>query len=89
MPGIIIKTKNKKQEKVVKDFLESQDIGYSSIAEEDAAVYTTKKKKKASQKNSKAKERLIAEIKEAVKQVNLIKQGKLKARPIQELLDEL
>jgi hypothetical protein len=89
MPGIIIKIKNKKQEKVVKAFLENQDIDYSSIAEEDAAVYTTKKKEKRPKKTSKAKERLIAEIKEAVKQINLIKEGKLKARPIQELLDEL
>lgn len=88
MPDIIIKTKNKKQEKIVKAFLESQDIDYSSVVKEDAAVYTTKKKAEP-KKNSKAKERLITEIKEAVKQVNLIKQGKLKARPIQELLDEL
>ncbi len=88
MPDIIIKTKNKKQEKALLAFLESQDIDYSSVVKEDAAVYTTKKKV-APKKNSKAKEKLIAEIKEAVKQVNLIKQGKLKARPIQELLDEL
>jgi hypothetical protein len=40
-------------------------------------------------KNNKAKERLIAEIKEAVRQINLIKKAKLKARPVQELLDEL
>lgn len=88
MPDIIVKTKNKKQEKVVKDFLESRDIDYSSVVQEDAAVYTTKKPAKH-KKNSKAKEKLIAEIKEAVRQINLIKQGKLKARPLQELLDEL
>lgn len=88
MPDIIVKTKNKKQEKVLLAFLESQDIDYSSVVQEDAAVYTTPKKA-VPKKNSKAKEKLIAEIKEAVKQVNLIKQGKLKARPIQELLDEL
>ena len=87
MPDIIVKAKNKKQEKAVKDFLESQDIDYNSVVQEDAAGYIIKKARP--KKNSKAKERLIAEIKEAVKQVNLIKQGKLKGRPIQELLDEL
>lgn len=35
------------------------------------------------------KEQLIAEIKEAVREVNLIKKGKLKGRPLKELLDEL
>lgn len=35
------------------------------------------------------KEQLMEEIREAVREVNLIKQGKLKGRPIQELLDEL
>lgn len=33
--------------------------------------------------------RLIGEIKEAVETLNLIKQGKMKARPAKELLDEL
>jgi hypothetical protein len=32
---------------------------------------------------------LIKEIKEAVEQMKLIRSGKLKARPIKELLDEL
>jgi hypothetical protein len=88
MADIIVKAKNKKQEKAVKEFLESRDIDYSSVVQEDAVVYKTRKKVRP-EKNSKAKEKLIAEIKEAVKQVNLIKQGKLKARPVQELLDEL
>ena len=35
------------------------------------------------------KEEIKEGIREAVREVNLIKQGKLKARPIQELLDEL
>ncbi len=35
------------------------------------------------------KEEILDGIRQAVKEVNLIKQGKLKARPIQELLDEL
>lgn len=88
MPDIIIKTKNKKQEKAVKYFLESQDIDYCSVVQEDAAVYTIKKTARP-KKNSKAKQRLIAEIKEAVAYINLVKQGKRKAMPAKQLLDEL
>ena len=36
-----------------------------------------------------AKMQLMEEISEAVRNVNLAKQGKLKAKPIKELLDEL
>ena len=36
-----------------------------------------------------AKARLIKEIKEAVEEMKLIRQGKLKARPVKELLDEI
>jgi len=35
------------------------------------------------------KDQLIKEIKEAVKEMKLIRRGKLKARPVKELLDEL
>ncbi len=38
---------------------------------------------------SKEKAQLIEEIKEAVENLKLVKQGKLKARPAKELLDEL
>jgi RNA-splicing ligase RtcB len=58
------------------------------VVQGDAAVYTTKRNLRH-KKNSKAKERLIEEIKEAVKFINLVKQGKRKARPAKELLDEL
>ncbi|WP_373515637.1 hypothetical protein [Persicitalea sp.] len=34
-------------------------------------------------------EQLVEEMKQAVREVNLIKQGKAKGRPIKELLDEL
>ncbi len=36
-----------------------------------------------------AKEQLLQELKEAVTELKLIEQGKLKARPAKELLDEL
>ena len=32
---------------------------------------------------------LVAEMKEAVREINLVKQGKMRARPVEELLDEL
>jgi polyhydroxyalkanoate synthesis regulator phasin len=38
---------------------------------------------------SPAKAQLIEEIKEAVDNLNMVKQGKLKARPAKELIDEL
>jgi polyhydroxyalkanoate synthesis regulator phasin len=38
---------------------------------------------------SPAKAQLLEEIKEAVENLNLVKQGKLKARTAKELLDEL
>ena len=36
-----------------------------------------------------AKQEILDGIKQAVKEINLIKKGKLKARPAKELLDEL
>ena len=36
-----------------------------------------------------SQEQLVAEIKQAVHELNLVKQGKMKARPVKELLDEL
>jgi hypothetical protein len=38
---------------------------------------------------SPAKAQLLLELKEAVENLNLVKQGKLKARPAKDLLDEL
>ncbi|GCD80925.1 hypothetical protein JCM30197_21720 [Schleiferia thermophila] len=35
------------------------------------------------------KEQILQELKEAVKELKLVEQGKLKARPAKELLDEL
>lgn len=38
---------------------------------------------------SQAKAQLLEEIKEAVENLNLVKQGKMKARPAKDLLDQL
>ncbi|MFN8344234.1 MAG: hypothetical protein U0X91_04490 [Spirosomataceae bacterium] len=36
-----------------------------------------------------SQEQLVAELKQAVHELKLVKQGKMKARPVKELLDEL
>jgi len=46
-------------------------------------------KKVKTEDDEPTKEEILEGLKQAVKEVNLIKQGKLNARPIQELLDEL
>jgi hypothetical protein len=40
-------------------------------------------------KKKKSKQEFLDEFKEAIDELNLIKSGKLKGRPFQELLDEL
>ncbi|NOS91115.1 MAG: hypothetical protein HOP30_04275 [Cyclobacteriaceae bacterium] len=47
------------------------------------------KKVKTVDEDEPTKEEILEGIRQAVKEVNLIKQGKLKARPVQDLLDEL
>ncbi len=39
MAELIIKTKNKREEKIVEAFLSSLDIHYHTQAQEDAAIY--------------------------------------------------
>lgn len=41
------------------------------------------------EENDKAKEEFLNELKEAITELKLIEQGKLKARPAKELLNEL
>ncbi len=41
------------------------------------------------QENEPSKNEILEGLKEAVEQVNLIKAGKLKSRPLKDLLDEL
>lgn len=47
------------------------------------------KKQSDNEEDEPTKEQLIGEIREAVKEINLIKQGKSKGRPIEELFNEL
>lgn len=43
MAELIVKTKNKKEEKIVEAFLSSLDINYHTQAQEDAAIYKVMK----------------------------------------------
>lgn len=85
--AIIVKTRSKKQEKVVKDFLNELDIEFQSLLEEDAVPYKTSRKKPLTPKEK--KEQVLQGMKQAVKEINLVKAGKLKARDARALINEL
>ncbi|MEI9807680.1 MAG: hypothetical protein WDO16_07260 [Bacteroidota bacterium] len=51
--AIIVKAKTRKQEKVVKDFLNQLDIEFQTIAEEDEAPYKIISKSRLLQKKRK------------------------------------
>ncbi len=51
--AIIINIKNKKQERVVKEFLNELDIEFQSFVEEDAATYKTTPKRPFNRKEKK------------------------------------
>jgi transcriptional regulator CtsR len=82
--AIVIKTKNKQQEKAIKAFLDENDIDYSKV-EEEPAIYKTRQKK-----NLTKKEKIILQgLEESVDFVNKHKKGKVKAKSLKQLLDEL
>ena len=83
--AFVIKTKNKQQEKAVKAFLDENDIDYSKV-EEDAVAYTNRTKKKLHSKKEKA---VLKDLEESVEFVNKHKKGKVKAKSLKQLLDEL
>lgn len=83
--AIIVNIKTKKQEKVVKEFLNELDIEFQTIAEEDAATYKTAPKKPLTQKEKK----ILKDIDQSVDFVIKYKKGKLKAKSLNQLLNEL
>ena len=85
--AIIVNTKTKKQEKVVKDFLNELDIEFQSLVAEDSAPYKTSRKKPLTP--TEKKEQILQGIKQAVKEINLVKAGKLKARDARAVINEL
>ena len=82
--ALVIKTKNKQQEKAVKAFLDENDIDYSKV-EEDAAPYITRTKKTLNKKEK----AILQGLQESVDFVNKHKKGKAKAKSLKQLLDEL
>ncbi len=83
--AIIVNIKTKKQEKVVKEFLNELDIEFQTIAEEDAAPYKTTPKKLLMQKEKK----ILKGLNQSIDFVNKYKKGKTKAKPLNQLLNEL
>jgi hypothetical protein len=83
--ALIINIKTKKEEKIVKDFLTQLDIDFQTIAEEGTVEYTTLSKKALSHKEKK----ILNDLEQSVDFVNKYKRGKIKARSINQLLNEL
>lgn len=82
--ALVIKIKSKAQEKVVKAFLDENNIDYSKV-EEDAIAYRTRNKKPHTNKEK----ALLQNLKESVDFVNKYKKGKTKAKSLNQLLNEL
>jgi hypothetical protein len=83
--AIVIEPKNKKQEKILKAFLNSMDIEFGSIVMEDEPVYKTRTPKT---KTTKEKE-VLDNLAQSVEFVKKYKKGKVKAKTINQLLNEL
>ena len=81
---MIVNTKTKKQEKAVKDFLDDHDIKFSMV-EEEAAVYKTSTIKQLTKKEK----QILENLSQSVDFVNKHRKGKVKAKPLNQLLNEL
>lgn len=81
---MIVNTKSRKQEKVIKAFLAEQDIAFTMV-EEDAAVYKTTPAKKLSKKET----QILENLSKSVDFVNKHRKGKVKAKPFSQFLNEL
>jgi len=66
MSSIIINTKNKKQEKIIQDFLDSHEISYYTEVQEEQALYEAiKKGAKTKSLNNSEKEKFLKSLKNA------------------------
>ncbi len=82
--ALMITPKTKKEEKIVKAFLDRLDIPFTK-AEEDEAPYRTTVKKSPRRKEKK----ILDNLDKSVDFVNKYKRGKVKAKSLNQLLDEL
>lgn len=80
---LIINPKTKKQEKVVKEFLDGLHIEFA-MAEEDQAVYKTTPKKRLTKKEKEILDNLTQSV-HFVKKYNI---GKARAKSFNQLLNE-
>ena len=81
---MIVNTKSKKQEKVIKTFLEDLDIDFLMV-EEEAAVYKTSPTKQLTKKEK----QILENLSQSVDFVNEHRKGKAKAKPLNQFLNEL
>jgi hypothetical protein len=66
MPEIIVRAKTKKQERVVKSFLESLDIEFMTEAQEETALYNAMLKgKKTKTLSGKERDAFLKKLKQA------------------------
>jgi predicted Ser/Thr protein kinase len=66
MPDIIVKAKTKKQEKAIKNFLESLDVEYMTEVQEEAALYNAMLKgKKTKTLSAKEQDAFLKKLKQA------------------------
>ena len=81
---LIVKPHSKKQEKAVKEFLDEHDVEFSVVNEEQATYKATPKKVL-----SKKEKQVLDGISQSVEFVKKYSKGKVKAKSINQLLNEL
>lgn len=74
--------RTKREEKIVKTFLKSLDIAFSKV-EEEKAPYIIRKTKSTNKKE------LLNDLERSVEFVQKYKKGKVKAKSLKQLLNEL
>lgn len=81
---LIVNPKTKKQEKVVKEFLDNLDIEFT-MAEEESLVYKTTPTKQL----SKREKEILNNLSQSVEFVKKFKKGKSRTKSFNKLLNEL
>ena len=81
---MIVNTKTKQQEKRVKNFLADFDIEFMMVEEEEA-IYKTALPKPLTKKEK----QILDNLSQSVDFINKQKKGKVKAKPLNQLLNEL
>lgn len=83
--AIIVKTKSKKQEKAVTDFLNDQGIEFQNILQENIAISKTSPKKLFIAKEK----QVLKDIEEVAGFAKQYQKVKARAKSLDQLLDEL